>query len=179
MTTDTVALLSAPGDPQASQALFARVYGELRRLSQAHLARESGPVTVSATGLVHEAYLRLADAEGWAGRGHFFAAAARAMRQILTDRARARKAAKRGGGARPVTYHDHLVEGEAEDDQVLALDDALVELAAYDAGLAHLVELRFFGGLSVQDAADALGVSPRTAARDWARAKGHLRALLR
>jgi RNA polymerase sigma factor (TIGR02999 family) len=166
------------GDARAADLLFGRVYDELRRLSQSQLRAEAGAVTISATGLVHEAYLKLLGADGWADRGHFVAVAARAMRQILTDRARARGAQKRGGGAVAVTLVPEHAGVDAVADDVLAVDAALDRLAGRDAGLAKLVELRFFGGLEVAEAAEVLGVSERTAARHWARAKAHLRAEL-
>ena len=178
-STDTTLLLHAAraGDARAADRLFPRVYAELRRLSQARISGEPGVVTISATGLVHEAYLKLIDGDGWADRAHFMAVAARAMRQILTDRARARSAAKRGGAAREVTLDaDLAVPSEASAEEVLAVDAALDRLAMRDEQLARLVELRFFGGLEVAEAADVLGISPRTAARAWARAKAHLRA---
>lgn len=136
-------------------------------------------MTVSATGLVHEAYLKLLDSAEFADRSHFFAVASRVMRQILCDRARARNASKRGGGERQVTLVTHPVgDGEQEGaaDRVLALDDALRRLAARDADLAQLVELRFFGGLEMAEAAEVLGVSRRTASRYWVRARAYLRA---
>lgn len=177
--TDTTLLLRAAGDGDARAAdrLFSRVYAELRRLSQSRINEEPGGVTISATGLVHEAYLKLVDGDGWADRSHFLSVAARAMRQILTDRARARCAAKRGGADREVTLSAGLAAPcHTTDEEVLAVDAALDRLSARDERLARLVELRFFGGLEVDEAADALGISPRTAARAWARAKAHLRA---
>lgn len=134
-------------------------------------------MTISATGLVHEAYLKMMGHQGWADRVHFLAVASRAMRQILIDRARARSAEKRGGSERAITLQDDLL-GEDTADDVLAVNDALDVLAARNADLARVVELRFFGGLEVAEVAEVLDVSPRTAARYWARAKAHLRALL-
>lgn len=166
------------GDGRAADLLFDRIYGELRRLAQAQIGTEAGVVTISATGLVHEAYLKLLGTDGWADRGHFVAVAARAMRQILTDRARARAAEKRGGGAPAVTLVTSQVGGASVAEDVLAVDAALERLAARDADLARLVELRFFGGLEVAEAAEVLDVSPRTAARMWKRAKAHLRSFL-
>lgn len=180
-TSDTTALLHSvrDGDPRAADLLLPHVYAELRRLSQSRLSAEPGVVTLSATGLVHEAYLKLVDGGGWADRAHFMAVAARAMRQILTDRARARNAQKRGGVDRPVTLADDFVGTEDEAlDRVLAVDQALDRLAAHDAELARLVELRFFGGMETDEVAAVLGISPRTAARRWARAKAHLNAFL-
>ncbi len=182
MPDDTTALIAAArdGDSRASDLLFQAVYDELRRLSQARLSAEPGVVTVSATGLVHEAYLRLLDSKEWADRAHFLAVASRVMRQILCDRARARTAGKRGGKDRPATLVPDLdgaaADPEAAADQVLALDAALRRLSQRDAGLAHLVELRFFGGLDMSEVADVLGVTRRTATRHWARARAYLRA---
>lgn len=179
--TETSALLVAArnGSDDAHGRLFAHVYGELRRLSQSKLAAMPG-ATVSATGLVHEAYLKLMGTEGgWDTRGHFMCVAARAMRQILTDRARARHALKRGGPAHATTLDASLgVASDDAPDQVLAVDQALGRLEALAPDLARLVELRFFAGLEVREAAEALGVSERTAARMWGRAKAHLRASL-
>jgi RNA polymerase sigma-70 factor (ECF subfamily) len=186
--TAATALLTAArrGDEGASGLLVPLVYDELRRLAQAHLRRERGGHTLQPTALVHEAYLKLFDrTAAWEDRGHFLAVASRAMRQILTDHARARAAAKRGsGGARVTLDPDRLDPGAAasEEEQaalLIAVDDALVRLATLDAELARVVELRFFGGLEVDEAAEALGVSPRTAARLWARAKAYLREHLR
>ncbi|OZC01804.1 ECF-type sigma factor [Rubricoccus marinus] len=171
---------SQKGDGRASDALFQQVYDELRRLAQSKIDAEPGVVTVSATGLVHDAYLKLIDGGDWADRSHFKAVAARAMRQILTDRARMRSAAKRGGDARAITLNaDVAGAAESPSDQILAVDEALTRLGTHDKRLAHLVELRFFGGMEVAEVAEALGISPRTAAREWARAKAHLHALIR
>ncbi|WP_420454109.1 ECF-type sigma factor [Rubrivirga sp.] len=177
---DTLGLLSAvrSGDERAADRLFSKVYADLRQLAHRRITAEPGVVTISATGLVHEAYVKMVGGGDWADRSHFLAVAARAMRQILTDRARARLALKRGSGAARVTYVDHLVGDDGASERVLAVHEALDTLAARDPQLASLVELRFFGGLEVAEAADVLGVSTRTAARDWARAKGHLRMLL-
>lgn len=179
--SNTLALISAVrhGDDRAADVLFSRVYGDLRQIAQRRIAAQHGPVTISATGLVHEAYVKMVDGGDWVDRSHFLAVAARAMREILIDRARARNAAKRGGGQRPVTLHADLVGSEDEVlDQVLALDHALRRLATLDSDLAQMVELRFFGGLEMEEAAEVQGVSARTAARRWARAKAHLHALL-
>lgn len=179
--TDTLALLAAvrDGDERAADRLFDAVYNDLRRLAHQRIGFQPGAVTISATGLVHEAYLKMVDGGDWADRAHFLAVAARAMREILIDRARARSAAKRGGGVRPVTLDADLVGAEDDVlDRVLALDAALGTLATRDRDLAQMVELRFFGGLDVGEAAEVQGVSARTAARRWARAKAHLHALL-
>lgn len=181
LPTETTVLLHRvrDGDARALDTLLPHVYDELRRLSERRIRRQSGNVTLSATGLVHEAYLKLAGGGDWNDRAHFMAIAARAMRQILTDRARARAADKRGGANRAVTLHDDLVGGdEVSLDQILAVDAALERLAAHDERLARLVELRFYGGMEVDEAAAVLGTSPRTTARDWARAKAYLRSFL-
>ena len=174
---ETTLLLQAArdGDARAADALFSRVYDELRRLARGRLGAEPGSVTLTATGLVHEAYLKLVGSGGWADRDHFMALASTAMRQVLVDRARARQCLKRGGGARPATLlDDRVAADDAPDQDILAVDDALDRLAQHDARLARLVELRFFGGLEVDEAARVLGVSERTAARLWVRARAHL-----
>ena len=183
---ETTALLVAvrSGESGAADLLFVRLYDELRRLSGAYVAAERHGATLSATDLVHEAYLKLIASDDWAGRAHFMAVAARAMRQILTDRARARRALKRGGVTRAVTLDYDLlgvrlpVAEQAPLQQVLDVNDALEKLSAHDEQLGRLVELRFFGGLEVREVAEVLGVSERTAARQWARAKAHLLAEL-
>ena len=182
----TALLLSArKGEARAADLLFERLYDELRRLSGAYLAAETRGATLSATGLVHDAYLKLIAGGDWEDRAHFMAIASRAMRQILIDRARARSAAKRGGKARPVSLDADLASDPLPDvaldapEQVLAVDAALKRLSARDARLGRLVELRFFGGLDVAEVAEVLDISERTAARQWARAKAHLLADLR
>ncbi len=179
--TETTALLHGvrKGDPRACDALFPHVYDELRRISERRIQRQAGVVTLSATGLVHEAYLKMVGDGEWADRAHFMAVAALAMRQILSGRARARTADKRGGPLPAVTLHEDLVAGDDVSlDQVLAVDAALERLAALDPRLARLVELRFYGGMEVDEVAEVLGTSPRTTARDWARAKAYLRSFL-
>lgn len=177
--TPTTVLLAAAsrGDDGAQGRLFAHVYDELRRLSQGRLGPELSGATVSATELVHEAYLKMVGSESeWRDRGHFFCAAARAMRHILVDRARARQSEKRGGGVQAQTLRPDLDAPADAALHVLDIHDALDRLGARDAGLARVVELRFFGGLDMDEVAEALGISPRTAARRWAQAKAHLRA---
>ena len=176
---ETTVLLAAvrDGDARAADALLPHVYAELRRLAGAYVARPTGAATLAATELVHEAYLRMVGGDGWADRAHFTAVAARAMRQILTDRARARHALKRGGPDRAGTLDaDRVGADDAAPEDVLAVDAALDRLATSEPELARLVELRFFGGMEVDEVAEALGLSPRTAARRWAVAKALLRA---
>ena len=159
--------------------LVPELYDELRRIAHRQLAR-GGPGTLNTTALVHEAYLKLADGSGPSrvDRGHFLALAAVTMRHILLDRAKARVAVKRGGGRRQITLEDDLV---SPDDQALALlqlEEALNRLATLSPRLARVVEFRFFGGLSNEEIATALGVTPRTVERDWAKARMLLRRAL-
>ena len=164
------------GDNVALEALLPVVYGELRRQARRALQREAVGHTLQPTALVHEAYLRLVDQRNaqWESRSQFFAVAAQVMRRVLVDHARARSAAKRGGGARPITLTDAdpgapvARAGSQRDIDVLALDDALDRLAAIDPRKARLVEVRYFGGLSIPEAAAALGISPATVGREWA-----------
>jgi RNA polymerase sigma factor (TIGR02999 family) len=171
--SDVPQLLSAAeaGDPQAASRLLPLVYDELRRLAAAQMAHEKPGQTLDATALVHEAYLRLVGDRQFNSRGHFFAAAAEAMRRILIDRARQRQAEKRGGSARrfDLSESDRVVLPDP--DTLLAVDEALALLAAEDAPAADLARLRLFAGLSVEEAAAALGVSRATAFRDWAYAR--------
>src|SRR2546423_1770080 len=151
---------AAAGDRRAAADLLPLVYDELRQLAAARMASEAPDHTLQPTALVHEAYLRLvgpADAAYWDGRGHFFAAAAEAMRRILIEAARRRKAQKRGGDARRVDLPDLPAASAVPDDDLLALDDALDELDQHDSQAARLVKLRYFAGLTHQQAADALG----------------------
>ena len=185
---DVTGLLAAwgAGDRAALDALLPLVYEELRRQARAALRREGAGHTLQPTALVHEAYLRLADARPhgragpWRSRGEFFGVAARCMRQVLVDAARTRHAAKRGGGAAAVTLGDAVAAAPAGGDEVagvdvLALDAALDRLAALDPGQARLVELRYFAGLTLDDTAAALGVSPATVSREWSVARRWLR----
>src|SRR5262245_13054305 len=170
----------AGGDPHAGDQLLPLVYAELRRLAAAKLAQEKPGQTLQPTALVHEAYLRLVgegQGQHFAGRGHFFAACAEAMRRILVEHARAKGADKRGGHWKRVELADwHDVAQPPE--QVLALNEAIDRLAALDPQKARLVTLRYFGGLSLPEAADALGVSLRTAERWWHFARSWLYAQL-
>jgi len=179
MSSETTVLLRAArsGDARAADQLLPLVYAELRQLAQSRIDAQPVAVTLSATGLVHEAYLRLVDSDAWEDRTHFLAVAARALRMILIDRARARQAEKRGGAAPSITLQTDMAWTEADAvSDVLDLDAALGRLAARDADLARVVELRFFGGLDVDETAEVMGLSPRTTARYWARAKAYLRA---
>ena len=178
--TDVTRILSAieQGDPSAAEQLLPLVYDELRQLAAQKLAQERPGQTLEATALVHEAYLRLVgveQAQRWNSRGHFFAAAAEAMRHILVDRAR-RKRSRRRGGDRARLEFDAANLAAAEDSaEVLAVDEALAGLAAADAQAAELVKLRYFAGLSIPEAAEALNLSPRSADRLWAYARAWLR----
>jgi len=165
------------GDPRAAEQLLPLVYDELRRLAAEKLAHERPNQTLQATALVHEAYLRLADVEKvqhWNSRGHFFAAAAEAMRRILIENARGKAREKRGGGWRRVDFEELDVTTSVTPDQLVALDDALVRLAALDPLAGELVKLRYFAGLALDQAAAVLGVSTATAYRHWAYARAWL-----
>jgi RNA polymerase sigma factor (TIGR02999 family) len=177
---DVTAILSAiqRGDPQAADQLLPLVYDELRQLAAQKLASERPGHTLQPTALVHEAYLRLVGPAGegrFDGRGHFFAAAAQAMRRILVDHARRRQAAKRRAGGRADVDLDCL-PGADSDADLLAVDDALGRLAAAEPRVAELVTLRYFGGMTVAEAAAALSISPRTADAWWAYARAWLAA---
>jgi RNA polymerase sigma factor (TIGR02999 family) len=168
----------ARGDGQAARDLLPLVYDELRRLAARRLALETPGQTLQATALVHEAYLRLVGPDSgkpWDGRGHFYAAAAEAMRRIVIDRARDRKRLKRGGARRRESLDlDALAGDDAPPDDLLDLDEALGRLAAIDPRGAKLVKLRLYAGLNLDEAAKALGVVRRTAERDWAFARAWL-----
>ena len=166
---------AADGDTAAAAQLLPLAYDQLRRAAQQRMDAERGDHTLSATALVHEAYLKLVGPRQvpWAGRGHFYAAAAQAMRRILIDHARSR-AARGGGGLRLEDIGDINALAAADSEQILAVDAALVRLETDDPEAAAVVRLRFFAGLSVDQAAEALGISPRTVARLW----GYARAVL-
>jgi RNA polymerase sigma factor (TIGR02999 family) len=182
--SDVTSILSAieQGDPQAAEQLLPFVYDELRKLAAVKLTQEKPGQTLQATALVHEAYLRLVDAakiQRWDSRGHFFAAAAEAMRRILLNRARDKKRSKRGGERHRVDL-DHIeIALDTNDEELIALDDALTQLAGEDPDAARLVNLRFFAGLTLRDAAVSLGLSQRTAERQWSYARAWLYARLR
>jgi RNA polymerase sigma factor (TIGR02999 family) len=161
------------GDQASLEKLTPLVYEELRRLAHRYMAGERAGHTLQATALVHETYLRLVDASqiSWQNRAHFFAVSAQLMRHILVDFARARHNLKRGGDAKQVSLDEALVIAEEQQDDLVALDDALMRLAAVDERKSRVVELRFFGGLSVEETAEVLKVSPDTVMRDWRLAK--------
>ena len=161
------------GDQQALDRLMPLVYEELRKLARRYMKSERAGHTLQTTALVNEAYLRLINVKGvsWQSRAHFFAISAQLMRRILIDFARSRNYAKRGGGAQRVSLDEALVISDRSYDDVLALDEALSSLASFDARKSQVVELRFFGGLSVEEAAQVLAVSPETVLRDWRLAK--------
>ena len=169
----------ASGEGEAAEALMPLVYDELRRLARSYVRRERAR-SVQATEIVHEAYLRLAGdrPRRWRGRTHFLAIAAISMRRVLVERARARGAAKRGGDRVQVTLDDDLAAGPGAAVDFLAIDEALSSLAALDARQARVVELRFFGGLTVEETAEATGVSPATVKRDWTLARAWLKRKL-
>jgi RNA polymerase sigma factor (TIGR02999 family) len=165
------------GDPRAAEELLPLVYDELRKLAAQRLAREAPGQTLQATALVHEAYLRLVGADPeqpWNGRGHFFAAAAEAMRRILVENHRRKVSLKRGGERQRQELAEAELVAPGVSEDLLALDEALTQLEATDALAAKLVQLRYFAGLTSAQAADAVGVSPRTAERTWAYARAWL-----
>ena len=166
------------GDPAAAEQLLPLVYDELRKLAAKMFAQERPDQTLQATALVHEAYLRLVDtenAQNWNGRGHFFAAAAEAMRRLLVENARRKKSAKAGGGWQRQALLDAELAVDSASDDLFAVDDALTRFAAAHPRPARLVHLRFFLGLTLEEAAATLGVDARTAYRDWAYARAWLR----
>lgn len=173
---DLTLLLHAAGsgDREAYARLYEAVYAELRRVAGANLRREAPGHTLQPTALVNEAYLRLAPGTAWENRRHFFGAAAEAMRRILVDHARKRRSGKRGGDFERVTLHGVDVAADDCLVDVLAVDAALTELAASRPRLAQLVGLRCFAGMAIEEAAEALGISPATAKRDWAFARAWL-----
>lgn len=173
---DVTRILTAieQGEPKAAEDLLPIVYDELRRLASHRMAREQPGHTLQPTALVHEAYLRLVDveqAQQWQSRGHFFAAAAEAMRRILIDRARSKGRLKRGGGRRRISLTSLDAPASAPPDELLALDEAFGRLQQTDPDSAKLVSLRYFAGLTMPQAAEALGISLRTAERTWTYAR--------
>jgi RNA polymerase sigma factor (TIGR02999 family) len=164
------------GDPQSAEELLPLVYEELRKLASAKMSREGANQTLQATALVHEAWLRIAGQENerWDSRGHFFAAAAEAMRRILIDRARRRRAGRHGGGQAPLAIDQIEITAPIPDEEWLALSDALERLEAVDKHKAQLIKLRYFVGLSLEEAAELLGVSVPTASRWWSYSRAWL-----
>lgn len=182
--TDVTRILSAieEGDAQASEQLLPLVYEELRRLAARKMAQEKPGQTLQATALVHEAYVRLVDvnrAQHWDSRGHFFAAAAEAMRRILIEAARRKKQPQRGGDRRRVPLDEGWQIGSLPSDELLDLDEALCQLDASDAVSAELVKLRYFAGFTMPQAAETLGMSLRSAERNWTYARTWLHRELR
>jgi len=164
------------GDQAALEKLTPLIYGELKRLAARYLRRERSDHTLEATALVHEAYLRLIDQRHvvWQNRAHFFGVAAQAIRRILVDYARGRHAAKRGAGAVKLSLEDVVETPRQRPLDLVALDDALEDLAKMDPQQSRVVELRFFAGLSIEETAEVLGISPATVKRDWTAAKAWL-----
>src|SRR5436190_1747201 len=178
--SDVTAILSAieQGDPRAAEQLLPLVYDELRKLAAARLSEEKPGQTLQPTALVHEAYLRLVggeQAQDWDGRGHFFAAAAEAMRRILVDHVRQKNSLKGGGGRARAELREDAAAASERSDEILAVDEALAGLATADPQAAELVKLRYFACLSIDEAARALNISPRSADRLWAYARAWLR----
>jgi RNA polymerase sigma factor (TIGR02999 family) len=181
--SEVTRILSAieDGDPHAASQLLPLVYDELRQLAAQRLAQEKPGQTLQATALVHEAYLRLVDvepAQHFNSRGHFFAAAAEAMRRILVENARRKRSPKHGGGGKRIDLADADPGYLSDDDEILAVDEALEQLAAEDPQAARLVQLRYFGGRSVEEAAELLGIARSTAYEHWAYARASLRLKL-
>jgi RNA polymerase sigma-70 factor, ECF subfamily len=166
----------AVGNEGAASKLMPLVYGELRRLAKGYMRRERSDHTLQPTALVHEAYLKLVEqrATDWQGRAHFFAIAAQMMRRILIDHARGHLRDKRGAGEKPVQLDEALVFAPEQSVELLKLDESLQRLAQFDARQSKIVELRFFGGLTVEQTAEVLGISPKTVKRDWSVAKAWL-----
>ena len=172
---------AAAGEPKAADELLPLVYAELRKLAAARMAAEAPEHTLQPTALVHEAYLRLVEggrADAWNGRAHFFAAAAEAMRRILVDQARRKQADKRGGRRRRVELNDADAAYTPPDADLLDIDEALTRLGGEDPQAARLIQLRYFGGLSLEDAAEIVGLSRSSAYEHWAYARVRLRCLL-
>ena len=165
------------GDGDAAERLMPLVYDELRRLAARYLQGERSDHTLQATGLVHEAYLRLVEQSSmnWQNRAHFFSVAAQVMRHLLVDYARSRQAAKRGGVREKIEFDEAIASSEERAVDLIALDDALGELGAFDERKSRIVELRFFGGLTTEEIGTVLAISPSTIRREWRIAKAWLR----
>lgn len=177
--TDITELLVAwtNGNQAARDRLMGVVYDELHRLAHRYMRRESPGHTLQTSALLNEAYVRLVDQKNvqWQNRAHFFAIAAQMMRRILVDYARSRNYAKRGGGARAMSLDEALIVSDARNEEVVNVHEALERLTEFDSRKGQIVELRFFGGLSIEETAEVLGVSPGTVMRDWTLAKAWLR----
>ena len=168
------------GRKDALDRLLPEIYGELRRLASSYLRRERPDHTLQPTALVHEAFLKLVDQRlvRWQNRAHFFGIAAQAMRRILVDHARAHTAGKRGAGQRPIAFDEAVLATPSQDIDLLALDEALTRLHAFDPQQSRIVELRFFGGLTIDETAEVMRISPATIGREWVLAKAWLYAEL-
>lgn len=178
--TDVTQILSQieDGDPSAAEQLLPLVYDELRKLAASKLAQEKPGHTLQATALVHDAYLRLVDgnnAQGWYSRGHFFGAAAEAMRRILIETARRKQSLKAGGGLDRISIHNDELAGAEHAEELLALDEALQKLERQSLRKAQVVKLRYYAGLTIPETAEALGIARSTAIADWSYAKGWLK----
>lgn len=182
-SAEVTALLGelAKGNADAGPKLIPLVYEELRRMADRYMRRERSDHTLQTTALVHEAYLKLVDQHSvtWQSRAHFFGVAAQVMRRVLVDHARGHIREKRGGGVVPVSLDEAMVVSPERSEEFLELDRALDRLAALDSRQAKIVELRFFGGLTVEETAEILGISPKTVKRDWAVAKAWLHGELK
>ena len=181
--TDVTRILDqiSAGDPRAADQLLPLVYDELRKLAAQKIAQEKPGQTLQATALVHEAYVRLVDvrkAQEWNSRGHFFAAAAEAMRRILVEQARRKQREKHGGSRQKLPLDANLIADNSGDEELLAINDALDQLALQDAQAAELVKLRYFSGLSIEEAAQAIGIPRSSAYVQWSFARAALRVLL-
>ena len=163
-------------DQKALARIVELAYPELRKIARSCLRRERPEHTIQATALVHEAYIRLVDARevSWQDRAHFFAIISKLMRRVLIEHARARGCSKRGGGARRVNFDEALMVSAGSDPEIVRLDDALEELAKFDSRKAQVVEMRYFGGLTADESASVLGISPQSVNRDWSLAKAWL-----
>lgn len=164
------------GDRAALDQLVPLVYDELHRLAHHYMRQERAQHTLQTTALVNEAYVRLIDQTSvhWQGRAHFFAIAAQMMRRILVDYARSRRYAKRGGEAQQVSFDESAIVSPQKDTELVAIDEALTDLAEHDARKSKIVELRFFGGLNIEETAEVMGISPTTVQREWRSAKAWL-----
>jgi RNA polymerase sigma factor (TIGR02999 family) len=172
MTDESITVLlekARSGESDASDELFAAVYGELRRIAHSHRRRWHGNETLNTTALIHEAWIRLAgaDAAGFASRTHFFATASKAMRHVLINYAERRSAAKRGGGASDVTLEEDVLVADDSIDELLSLEELLTALEAENPRRCRIVECRVFGGMTVDEVGEALGISPATVKREW------------